>query len=158
MFESRILKKAALVVGGAAVALPLLATAPAVAAPSGAGAEQVTSAAPQATPNSFVLDFYQEYSEAVRENDQTLAEQLLADNLTETAREEVAAWEAENGADGVLFAQDAPDDVSILDSEGAAGTIYYTIGLEWGDGSTTPVTVMYSNVVGLISGITNETA
>ncbi|RKN41630.1 hypothetical protein [Streptomyces hoynatensis] len=157
MFESRIFKKAALVVGGAAVALPLLAAAPAVAAPSGAGAEQV-AAARQAAPNSFVLGFYQDYSEAVRANDQTLAEQLLTDNLTETARDEVAAWEAENGADGVLFAQNAPEDVTILDTDGAAGTIYYTLGLEWGDGSTTPVTVKYSNVVGLISGISNQTA
>ena len=70
------------------------------------------------------------------------------------ARDQIAAYEAANpGLDGVVFADRAPVSVTIEGAEGTAGTIWYQVFLNWGDGSGTLLDVGYSNVEHLINNV-----
>ncbi|MEK8171379.1 hypothetical protein NKH77_23780 [Streptomyces sp. M19] len=51
--------------------------------------------------------FYEAYIDAVRAGDTATAKELRAANLSQAAQKNVAKWESDNAADGVLHAQNA---------------------------------------------------
>ncbi|MDT3396244.1 hypothetical protein RKE29_06265 [Streptomyces sp. B1866] len=172
MSTSRITRKAALTVGLATAALlPLAAAAPALAAeqahrvsaPASVDAASINDASINAAsindergPVERVDDFYRAYSGAVRAGDNAKRDRLRAEYLSGAALNGVRSWEAAHGADGVLFAQNAPESVATVYLDAGAGSVWVKVSLGWGDGSVTDVQVRYSNVTQQIAEISGH--
>ncbi|GHJ38358.1 hypothetical protein [Streptomyces sp. TS71-3] len=157
MFRNRIIRRTALTVGITAAALPLAVATPALAA--GAGAHQAptsVAAAHTATVGAVqrVDTFYNAYIDAVRSEDFTTADKLVAEYLSSRAQADVESWQEANHANGILHAQNVPDSATAVYEETAAGTVYLHVDLQWGSGTST-VEVRYSNVEGVITGISD---
>ncbi|WP_406260063.1 hypothetical protein OH779_01860 [Actinacidiphila glaucinigra] len=138
-------RRTALIAGVvAAVALPLGLTASAQAsAPAPAKVSAVAPRSVSGTPGQAmtrVADFYGAYIDAkgdYEDSDGTLATVLRNHYLTPDFALRLAAWEEENGVDGVLRAQNVPARWTVTDN-GAVGNGHEVIvTLTFGSGGTT---------------------
>ncbi|MFE0629420.1 hypothetical protein ACFW3D_20975 [Streptomyces sp. NPDC058864] len=129
----------------AAVALPLGLTASAQASAPAAPAK-VSAAAPRSvsgTPGQAmtrVADFYGAYIDAkgdYEDPDGTLATVLRTHYLTPGFAQRLAAWEEENGADGVLRAQNVPARWKVTDNGAVGNGHEVVVTLTFGSGGTT---------------------
>lgn len=129
-----------------AVALPLGLTASAQASAPAPAPAKVSAVAPRSvsgTPGQAmtrVADFYGAYIDAkgdYEDPDGSLAAVLLNHYLTPDFARRLAAWEEENGVDGVLRAQNVPARWTVTDN-GAVGNGHEVIvTLTFGSGGTT---------------------
>lgn len=134
----------------AAVALPLGLTASAQGSvPVPAKASAVAPRSVSGTPGQAVTraaDFYGAYIDAkgdYEDPDGTLATALRKHYLTSDFAQRLATWEEENGADGVLRAQNVPARWTVTDS-GAVGNGHEVIvTLTFGSGGTTQKSKLY---------------
>ncbi|WP_037681814.1 hypothetical protein [Streptomyces griseus] len=135
MYRKNATRRAALA-AGLALALGI-----GVSAQASAGAPRSVTGKPSDSVTR-TADFYGAYIDAKSDPDRggRLAEELRKYYIHPTTLKELAAWEAKNGADGVLRAQNVPVQWKVTDN----GTADYTevgITLTWGDGSTTKLVV-----------------
>lgn len=134
----------------AAVALPLGLTASAQAsAPVPAKVSVVASRSVSGTFGQAVTrvaDFYGAYIDAkgdYEDPDVTLATVLRKHYLTPEFAQRLAAWEEDNGADGVLRAQNVPARWTVTDN-GAVGNAHeVVVTLTFGSGGTTQRTRLF---------------
>ncbi|WP_371476763.1 hypothetical protein [Kitasatospora sp. NBC_00315] len=87
-----------------------------------------------------VADFYGAYIDAkgdYEDPDGTLATALRAHYLTPEFAERLAAWEEENGADGVLRAQNVPARWTVTDNGAVGNSHEVVVTLTYGSGETT---------------------
>ncbi|MFD8425226.1 hypothetical protein [Streptomyces sp. NPDC059466] len=147
----KLVRRTPLIVGlVAAVALPLGLTAsaqasvPAPAKVSAVAPRSVSGISGQAVTR--VADFYGAYIDAkgdYEDPDATLAAVLRKHYLTPEFAQRLAAWEEENGADGVLRAQNLPAQWKVTDN-GAVGNGHEVIvTLTFGSGGTTQKTKLF---------------
>lgn len=89
-----------------------------------------------------VADFYGAYIDAKSDPDNggRLATELRKYYVNAAYLKELTAWEAKNGVDGVLHAQNVPVQWKVTDN-GTADHTEAGITLTWGDGSTTKLVV-----------------
>ncbi|MZD04721.1 hypothetical protein GTW43_06425 [Streptomyces sp. SID5785] len=133
-----------LVAGAVAAALGLAAVTPALAAPAPSGAPHATTVAPasvQGDPRDAtdrVADFYGAYIDAVWSTDDPAAgaqaKALRAFYLSPAARKKVAAYEAREHADGILFAQNVPVKWDVTYTGSGAGHSTARVTLTWSEG------------------------
>ncbi|MEU1529903.1 hypothetical protein [Streptomyces fagopyri] len=144
-------RRTALIAGlVAAVTLPLGLTASAQAsAPAPAKASAVALPSVSGTSGQVVTrvaDFYGAYIDAkgdYEDPDASLATVLRKHYLTPDFAQRLAAWEDENGADGVLRAQNVPARWKVTDN-GAVGNGHEVIvTLTFGSGGTTQKTKLF---------------
>ncbi|MFH8802166.1 hypothetical protein ACH4F6_21590 [Streptomyces sp. NPDC017936] len=128
--------RTAVTAGVLAVALGLGATAQA-----SAGAPRSVSGKPS-DDITRIADFYGTYIDAVLGEDRgTLGQALRGHYLTPAFQEELAAWEDQEHADGVLRAQNVPLAWKVTDN-GTVGThTEAVVTLTWGGGTTTKLVV-----------------
>ncbi len=128
----------------AAVAVPAVADTAGPARPAAATVRAAAGAAVRAgSPNSTVdrvADFYGAYIDAVSGDTGHLSDQLRDAYLTPALRTRLAAWEADQHADGVLRAQDVPVGWSASGDGAGAGHAFSTVTLTWGYGPHPEVT------------------
>ncbi|MGW7259743.1 hypothetical protein [Streptomyces sp. NPDC054834] len=129
-------------------ALSLAAVTPALA---GTGVGHHTRAAAAATVqgdprdvNQRVADFYGAYIDSVWDNEDPAAaanaKALRSFYLSAAAQKKVAAYEAKEHADGILFAQNVPVKWKVAYTGSGAGHATSRVTLTWGDGSDAQVT------------------
>ena len=81
-----------------------------------------------------VADFYGAYIDAVWDTDTGhLDADLRSHYLTPALQKRIAAWEATNHADGVLFAQDVPTAWRVTSAGSGAGHAFTTVRLTFGE-------------------------
>ncbi|MET7442579.1 MULTISPECIES: hypothetical protein [unclassified Streptomyces] len=129
---------------GVATQLPAQASVHASAQASAAAPAPVNGTAGQ--PVTRVADFYGAYVDAkgdYMDPDSTLASTLRKHYLTPEFADRLAAWEEENGADGVLRAQNIPARWTVTDN-GAVGNGHEVIvTLTFGSGQTAQKTKLF---------------
>ncbi|MFJ1732779.1 hypothetical protein [Streptomyces sp. NPDC088254] len=120
------------------------ATAPAGVKASTAAPQSVSGTTGQAVTR--VADFYGAYIDAkgdYTDPDPTLATALRKHYLTPDFAKRLAAWEAKNGLDGVLRAQNVPARWTVTDN-GAVGHAHeVVVTLTYGSGATTQKTKLF---------------
>ncbi|MFJ8825114.1 hypothetical protein ACIREE_25455 [Streptomyces sp. NPDC102467] len=135
--------------GGVAAALTLAAVTPALAGPTSSGTQSVAAAAtaPQGDPRSTtnrVSNFYGAYIDAVWDNEDAGsaadAKALRAFYLSAAAQKKVAAFEAREHADGILFAQNVPVKWAVTYTGSGAGHSTALVTLTWSDGKNPEIT------------------
>ncbi|MEV1026224.1 hypothetical protein [Streptomyces sp. NPDC050264] len=133
--------------GGVAAALTLAAVTPALAGPVGTGTHSVASAAatqgdPRNTTNR-VANFYGAYIDAMWDNEDAGsaadAKALRAFYLSTAAQKKVAAFEAREHADGILFAQNVPVKWAVTYTGSGAGHSTALVTLTWSDGKNAEI-------------------
>ncbi|MFF4976999.1 hypothetical protein [Streptomyces sp. NPDC001083] len=145
------LRRTALVAGVVAtLTLPLGLTVSAEAsAPTPA---KVSAVAPRSTVGTVgeavtrVADFYGAYIDAkgdYEDPDGTLATALREHYLTPDFARRLAAWEDENGADGVLRAQNVPAQWKVTDNGAVGNGHEVVVTLTFGSGGTTQKTRLF---------------
>ncbi|MET8247638.1 hypothetical protein ABZV31_26425 [Streptomyces sp. NPDC005202] len=134
-----------------AAALSLAAVTPALAGTGTAhttrGAARAASAATaQGDPRDVtqrVADFYGSYIDSVWDNEDPAAaanaEALRAFYLSAAAQKKVAAFEAKEHADGILFAQNVPVKWKVVYTGSGAGHATSQVTLTWSDGKDAEV-------------------
>lgn len=134
--------------GGVTAVLTLAAVAPALAGPADAGTHRTTASstsaaapAPQGDPRSTtdrVANFYGAYIDAVWDNEDAASgadmKSLRDFYLSAAARKKVAAYEAREHADGILFAQNVPVKWAVTYTGSGAGHSTALVTLTWSDG------------------------
>ncbi|NEB79992.1 hypothetical protein G3I40_32940 [Streptomyces sp. SID14478] len=133
---------------GLTTALTLAAITPALADPTATGAHGATAAtAPQGDPRSTtdrVANFYGAYIDAVWDTEDPAsaadAKALRTFYLSAAARKKVAAYEAREHADGILFAQNVPVKWAVTYTGSGAGHSTALVTLTWSDGKNPEVT------------------
>ncbi|MFD7099442.1 hypothetical protein [Streptomyces xanthophaeus] len=108
--------------------------APAAAPQAAAGAPSVSGSPEGAFTR--IADFYGAYIDAVYDGDGRTAEQLRAFYLSEPLRAELAQWEENNHADGVLRAQNVPLKWKVTSTGNGMGKAAATVTLTWGSDTT----------------------
>ncbi|MEU6394554.1 hypothetical protein [Streptomyces sp. NPDC046939] len=135
--------------GGVAAVLSLAAVTPALAGPSSGSGTRTVAAAPasQGDPRSTttrVANFYGAYIDAIWDNEDAGsaadAKALRAFYLSPAAQKKVAAYEAEQHADGILFAQNVPVKWAVSYTGSGAGHSTALVTLTWSDGKDAQVT------------------
>ncbi|OIK29625.1 hypothetical protein [Streptomyces malaysiense] len=120
-----------------AAGLSLAAVTPALARPSTARATAVAQGDAH-NVTQHVADFYGAYIDAVwATGDKSAgaeAKALCAFYLSPAARQKVAAYESEEHADGILFAQNAPVRWQVAYTGSGAGHATSRVTLTWSDG------------------------
>ncbi|MER5976081.1 hypothetical protein ABT142_06065 [Streptomyces sp. NPDC001857] len=120
------------------------ATVPAGAKAAAAAPQSVSGTTGQAVTR--VADFYGAYIDAkgdYTDPDPTLATALRKHYLTPDFAKRLAAWEAKNGLDGVLRAQNVPARWTVTDN-GAVGHAHeVVVTLTYGSGTTTQRTKLF---------------
>ncbi|MFI1532881.1 hypothetical protein [Streptomyces anandii] len=103
--------------------------------------------APQGDPRNVtqrVADFYGAYIDAVWDGEDPAAgaqlKALRGFYLSAAARKKVAAYEAKEHADGILFAQNVPVKWKVVYTGSGAGHTTSRVTLTWGDGAHAQVT------------------
>ncbi|GGX96410.1 hypothetical protein [Streptomyces anandii] len=103
--------------------------------------------APQGDPRNVtqrVADFYGAYIDAVWDGEDPAAgaqlKALRGFYLSAAARKKVAAYEAKEHADGILFAQNVPVKWKVVYTGSGAGHATSRVTLTWGDGAHAQVT------------------
>ncbi|MFJ9037038.1 hypothetical protein ACIRF8_10695 [Streptomyces sp. NPDC102406] len=137
-----------LAAGGVAAVLTLAAVTPALAGPADTGKRGVAAApTAQGDPRSTtdrVAHFYGAYIDAVWDNEdagsaaQTKA--LRGFYLSAAAQKKVAAFEAREHADGILFAQNVPVKWAVTYTGSGAGHSTALVTLTWNDGKNPDTT------------------
>ncbi|MDX3077011.1 hypothetical protein [Streptomyces sp. MI02-7b] len=144
-------RRTALIAGlVAAVALPVGLTASAQA--SVTAPAKVSAAAPGSVSGTTgqavtrVADFYGAYIDAkgdYEDPDGTLATALRQHYLTTEFAQRLAAWEEDNGADGVLRAQNVPAQWKVTDNGAVGNGHEVVVTLTFGSGATTQKTKLF---------------
>ncbi|MFJ5219431.1 hypothetical protein ACIP98_32590 [Streptomyces sp. NPDC088354] len=144
-------RRTALIAGlVAAVALPVGLTASAQA--SVTAPAKVSAAAPGSVSGTTgqavtrVADFYGAYIDAkgdYEDPDGTLATALRKHYLTTEFAQRLAAWEEDNGADGVLRAQNVPAQWKVTDNGAVGNGHEVVVTLTFGSGATTQKTKLF---------------
>ncbi|MEU4093243.1 hypothetical protein [Streptomyces sp. NPDC026673] len=139
------LRRTAVIAGlVAAVALPLGLTASARASVSAPAT--VSAVAPRSVSGTVgetvtrVADFYGAYIDAkgdYEDPDATLAANLRRHYLTPEFAQRLAAWEEDNGADGVLRAQNVPARWKVTDNGAVGNSHEVVVTLTFGSGGST---------------------
>lgn len=137
-----------LTLAAAGAALSLAVVTPAVATGGGTTHARTASAtAAQGDPRDVtqrVANFYGAYIDSVWDLEDPTAdansEALRAFYLSSAAREEVAAYEAKEHADGILFAQNVPVKWTVSYTGSGAGHATSRVTLTWSDGACAEVT------------------
>ncbi|MDO0929439.1 hypothetical protein QQY24_30010 [Streptomyces sp. TG1A-8] len=152
MFQRVRNRRTALVVTLAAAALSVAAVTPAVAGGTSAAApaaRTVSGTVTQGDPRGTVqrvADFYGAYIDAVwdGEDPSSAAAQnaLRGFYLSAGAQKKVAAYEAEQHANGILFAQNVPVKWSVAYTGSGAGHATSRVTLTWSDGASPGVTAI----------------
>ncbi|MDF3301520.1 hypothetical protein [Streptomyces tropicalis] len=146
--------KTLLAASAIAAALTLAAVTPALA--GGGAAPAGHRAAPAAVVSTVqgdprnvtqrVADFYGAYIDSVWDLDtpgaSTDAKALRAFYLTDAARRKVAAFEAREHADGILFAQNVPVKWKVVYTGSGMGHATSRVTLTWSDGKNPEVTAI----------------
>ncbi|MEV6419547.1 hypothetical protein [Streptomyces sp. NPDC051662] len=108
---------------------------------------QAAPAASQGDPRDVtgrVADFYGSYIDSVYDNEDPAAganaQALRAFYLSAAARKAVAAYEAKEHADGILFAQNVPVKWQVTYTGSGAGHATSLVTLTWSDGANPEVT------------------
>ncbi|MFF4401007.1 hypothetical protein [Streptomyces sp. NPDC001480] len=127
-------------------ALSLAAVTPALAG-TGDGHHTRAAATVQGDPRDVtqrVADFYGAYIDSVWDNEDPAAaanaKALRSFYLSAAAQRKVTAYEAEEHADGILFAQNVPVKWKVAYTGSGAGHATSRVTLTWGDGSDAQVT------------------
>ncbi|MGY0020856.1 hypothetical protein ACVHNB_17950 [Streptomyces sp. YJ-C3] len=128
--------------GGVAAVLTLAAVTPALAGPTAATPRSAAAAqTPQGDPRSTtnrVADFYGAYIDAVWDNEDAgsaaVTKALRGFYLSDAARKKVAAYEAREHADGILFAQNVPVKWTVTYTGSGTGHSTALVTLTWNDG------------------------
>ncbi|MFF2503341.1 hypothetical protein ACFVTY_08200 [Streptomyces sp. NPDC058067] len=133
-----------------AATLSLTAVTPALAGPSTSAHTAAVSSAPapsQGDPRSTtnrVADFYGAYIDSVWDNEDPAAsanaKALRSFYLSAAAKKKVAAFEAKEHADGILFAQNVPVKWKVTYTGSGAGHATSLVTLTWSDGKNPEVT------------------
>jgi len=131
-----------------AATLSLTAITPALAGTSAHTVAAASAPAPsQGDPRSTtnrVADFYGSYIDSVWDNEDPAAganaKALRSFYLSAAARKKVAAFEAREHADGILFAQNVPVKWKVAYTGSGAGHATSLVTLTWGDGTNPEVT------------------
>ncbi|MEU6659112.1 hypothetical protein [Streptomyces sp. NPDC046821] len=131
-----------------AAALSLTAITPALAGPSTRTTATTSAPAPsQGDPRSTVgrvADFYGAYIDSVWDTQDPAAgadaKALRSFYLSKAAQKKVAAFEAKEHADGILFAQNVPVKWKVAYTGSGAGHATSLVTLTWSDGKNPEVT------------------
>lgn len=165
MFTARLTRRAAAGVAVTAIALAGATALPALAASTHHSAERTATAtirdgSPFSTVDR-VADFYGAYIDApFNGGDTDVAAALRAGYLTAQFQQQLAAWEADAHADGVLRAQDTPSHWSVSPEGAGAGHAFTRVTLTWGSVAHPDYTylkVRSDLATGLISDIEPDT-
>ncbi|MFE4369091.1 hypothetical protein ACFRMN_12750 [Streptomyces sp. NPDC056835] len=131
------------------VITPALAGTTTPARAAGGTSHDVTAAPPasEGDPRSVtgrVADFYGSYIDSVYDNEDPAAganaQALRTFYLSAAARKAVAAYEAKEHADGILFAQNVPVKWKVTYTGSGAGHATSLVTLTWSDGANPEVT------------------
>lgn len=160
--ESRRRHRGTLIAGGAAAVLLSLGVAGQAAAAGGttsqspgSGVVVEQSAHPSQAPASTaaVERFYDGYITALGEGDTETAEQLRQSHLRADYQEELARWEEQHQADGVLRSQNVPTDSHATYDGSGAGHSWYVVTLTWDGGGSSQLHVQTDTATQKISDI-----
>jgi hypothetical protein len=158
MTFTRTVALGAALAAGAALGSPATALAATSAAPAVHAAPVPVRSGDPASAVDRVADFYGAYIDANYGTGMgSLGNDLRAHYLTKGLQKQLAAWEKEHHADGVLRAQDVPNGWSLTQANAGAGHVWSTVVLTWGTGSHvthTTLTVQSDLATRLISDIT----